>query len=110
MYAQIQSSYWPQGNVQRTPYRQWLAWAESAGYNVLYVPLNDEAAVRYDAQAALAWFEGVEGLAYGYHSMLWGWVDTLKGNYPCLPPDYGRCLEWDFLEVGADFHHHHAPP
>ena len=32
--------------------------------------------------------------------MLWGWVDTLKDNYPCLPPDYDRCLEWPFLEVG----------
>lgn len=96
---QIQSSYWPQGNVQRTPYRTWLTWAAAAGYNVLYIPLRDEIAARYDAQKALAWFEGVEGLAYGYHSMLWGWVDTLRDNYPCLPPDYVRCLEWEVLEV-----------
>jgi hypothetical protein len=87
--------------VQRTPYRTWLAWAEAAGYNVLYIPLNDAAAAQYDPQAALAWFEGVEGLAYGYHSMLWGWVDTPRDNYPCLPPDFGRCLEWEFLEVGV---------
>ena len=85
--------------MQRTPYRTWLGWAEAAGYNVLYIPLRPDIASRYDATAALAWFEGVEGLAYGYHAMLWGWVDTLEENYPCLPPDYGRCLEWEFLEV-----------
>ncbi len=31
--------------------------------------------------------------------MLWGWVDTLKNNYPCLPPDYTQCLEWQHVEV-----------
>lgn len=101
-HPQIESSYWPQGNVQRTPYRTWLTWAAAAGYNVLYIPLRDEVAARYDAQKALVWFEGVEGLAYGYHSMLWGWVDTLRENYPCLPPDYGRCLEWEFLKVRTE--------
>jgi len=28
----------------------------------------------------------VEGLNYGYHNMLWGWIDTIKDNYPCTPP------------------------
>jgi hypothetical protein len=68
---------------------------------VVHVPLSEAARATFNETAALAWFESVEGLEYGYHSLLWGWVDTQKDNYPCLPPDYSRCLEWDFLEVGG---------
>ena len=35
-----------------------------------------------------------------YQAMLWGWIDTIKSNYPCLPPDFSSsCLQWDSLEV-----------
>jgi hypothetical protein len=107
--SQIKSSYWPQNNVQRTPFRQWLVWAEEAGYNVLHVPLSDEARGRFDAAKALAFFKEMEGLAYGYHSMLWGWVDTERENYPCLPPDFTRCMEWNFLEVAFGLVERHVP-
>ena len=31
--------------------------------------------------------------------MLASWIDTREDNYPCLPPDFKRCLTWDVLEV-----------
>ena len=32
--------------------------------------------------------------------MLWGWTDTVKDNYPCVPPDFSsKCLEWSHVEV-----------
>ena len=32
--------------------------------------------------------------------MLWGWVDTVKNNYPCTPPDFqSTCLSWPLIEV-----------
>lgn len=107
--SQIKSSYWPQNNVQRTPFRQWLQWAEEANYNVLHVPLSDEARGRFNAEKALAFFREMEGLAYGYHSLLWGWVDTERENYPCLPPDFTRCMEWNFLEVAFGLVERHVP-
>jgi len=107
--SQVMSSYWPQNNVQRTPFRRWLGWAEEAGYNVLHVPLSDEARARFDTEKALGFFKEMEGLAYGYHSLLWGWVDTERENYPCLPPGFTRCMEWNFLEVAFGLVERHVP-
>ena len=45
----------------------------------------------------------VEGLNYGYHNMLWGWIDTIKDNYPCVPPypvtEDSKCLTWELVET-----------
>jgi hypothetical protein len=31
--------------------------------------------------------------------MLWGWIDTLYSNYPCVPSDYSTvCTQWEFFE------------
>lgn len=37
--------------------------------------------------------------SYGYKTMLWTWVDTIKDNYPCVPPTYDSvCLTWELIE------------
>jgi hypothetical protein len=99
--SQVKSSYWPTDNVQRTPFATWIAQAKAAGYNTVHVPLKASARAAFDEARAREWFESVQGLAYGYHSLLWGWVDTPSDNYPCIPSDYKRCLEWKLLEVSA---------
>jgi hypothetical protein len=47
---------------------------------------------RFNATAAATWFRTVaEGLPYGYHNMLFGWVDTPNAN--CMrPPCVGVVL------------------
>jgi hypothetical protein len=74
--------------------------AKAAGYNTVHVPLSDDARAAFNESAALAWFETVEGLEYGYQNLLWGWIDTADdGNFPCLPPDYASsCLTFEVLE------------
>jgi len=40
---------------------------------------------RFNATAAYEWFkDGIEGLPYGYHNFVWGWVDTEFDNLPPL--------------------------
>jgi len=92
-------TYWPTNGVQKTPYRTWLAQAKAAGYNVVHAPMSAEARKTFNASAALEWFSTVEGLDYGFHNLLFGWIDTVGGNYPCLPPDWSVCLGWDAVEV-----------
>lgn len=96
----VTDSYWPTNGIQKTPYKTWLKQAEEAGYNVVHVPLNLESRKSFNETAAIDFFHTVEGLDYGYITMLWGWIDTLYDNYPCVPDDYSSvCLQWELVET-----------
>mmetsp|Transcript_16542 Transcript_16542/g.23228 ORF Transcript_16542/g.23228 Transcript_16542/m.23228 type:complete len:581 (-) Transcript_16542:228-1970(-) len=92
-------SYWPTNGIQKTPWKQWLAQAKAAGYNLVHAPLSAEMRAKFNETAAIEMFKEMEGVDYGYFNMLWGWVDTLKDNYPCVAPDYTNCLEWEHIPV-----------
>ncbi|CAE7681256.1 unnamed protein product [Symbiodinium microadriaticum] len=52
--------------------------------------------------AANAFFHKYEGLEYGYHAMLTGWIDTLRCKPPYDTPEYEKqCLTWEFIEVAV---------
>jgi len=93
------TSYWSTNGIQRTEYHEWMKRAKKAGFNVVWEPLNAEMREKFNASAAMAFFETVEGLGYGFPTMLASWIDTREDNYPCLPPDFTKCLTWDVLEV-----------
>lgn len=80
------SAYWPTDHIQKTPYQQWLTQVNAADFQVVWAPLSEEARANYNETAAVEFFKSVEGLDYGYMTMLWGWLDTPKGNvkYICL--------------------------
>lgn len=44
--------YWPQVNIQRTPYAQWIQWAENADFHVSHLPLNADARAKFNETAA----------------------------------------------------------
>eukprot|EP01136_Pigoraptor_vietnamica_P016724 Opistho-1_new@61011 len=94
--------YWPNHGIQRTPYRQWLQWAEEASYNVLHLPLSPEARAKFNETAAIEAYKGVEGMPYGYHNMLLSWIDTCEDNFP--PP-----LSAQLLMVGTTLIDHFVP-
>jgi hypothetical protein len=98
--ATVSDSYWPTNGVQKTPYRTWVQQAEDAGYNAVHLPLNADWAEKFNETGAIDFFNSVEGLDYGYHVLLWGWIDTVLNNYPCLPPDYSSvCVQWELIET-----------
>lgn len=76
--------YWPQKNIQRTPYKQWLEWADNAGYQVTILPLKPEIRQKFNTTKAYEWFQRVEGVPYGFHNFLFGWIDTEDASYPPL--------------------------
>lgn len=95
----VTDSYWPTNGIQKTPYKTWLKQAEEAGYNVVHVPLNAKSRKTFNTTNAIDFFNTNEGLDYGYINMLWGWVDTIKDNYPCVPDDYSSvCLQFELVE------------
>ena len=76
--------YWPTKNIQRTPWKQWIQQAHDASFNVVWVPLKEEARAQWNNDAAVEFFEHSAGLSYGFPNFLWGWIDTPNANFP--PP------------------------
>uniref|UniRef100_A0A7S3MJI4 Uncharacterized protein n=1 Tax=Favella ehrenbergii TaxID=182087 RepID=A0A7S3MJI4_9SPIT len=76
--------YWPTHGLQRTKWADWIKYAENADFHVTWHPLNDEARAKFDEKKANDFFHKTEGLPYGYHNFLYGWVDTANDNWPPL--------------------------
>jgi hypothetical protein len=50
------------------------------------MPLSAEARAKFNETAAIEFFKMTEGLPYGYHNFLFGWIDTPEDNLPPLMP------------------------
>jgi len=81
------AGYWPVNGIQRTPFATWIQMARERDYNVAWLPLKKEIAAEYDVLAAREFFFQNEGLPYGYHNFLYGWLDTPYSNLPPLMPN-----------------------
>jgi hypothetical protein len=51
-----------------------------------HMPLSPEAKLKFNETAAIEFFWATEGLPYGYHNFLFGWIDTAELNWPPLLP------------------------
>jgi hypothetical protein len=78
--------YWPKHGIQRNKFSQWIEWAKNCDFHVTHMPLNAEARAKFNETAAIEFFLGTEGLPYGYHNFLFGWIDTPEDNWPPLLP------------------------
>lgn len=95
----VKAPHWPVNGIQKTPYRTWLAQVNAAGQGAVHAPLSAEARASFNETAAVEFFLAHEGMDYGYHTLLWGWLDTIADNYPCVAPDFQTCLNWETFEV-----------
>lgn len=78
--------YWPVHRIQRNKFKEWIRYAELCDFHVVHMPLSDEARKRFNETAAQEFFYKTEGLPYGYHGQLYGWVDTPELNWPMILP------------------------
>jgi len=44
--------------------------------------MRDNIRAKFNVTAAAAWFKTVEGLPYGYHNFIFGWMDIPEKNVP----------------------------
>ncbi|CDW81161.1 UNKNOWN [Stylonychia lemnae] len=78
--------YWPKHGIQKNKFSQWIEWAKNADFHVSHLPLNAEARAKFNETAAREFFNQTEGLPYGYHNFLFGWIDTPEDNLPPIIP------------------------
>merc|ERR1719223_1146471 len=76
--------YWPTHGLQRTLWKDWIKYAENADFHVSWHPLSPASREIFDEKAANDFFFDTEGLPYGYHNFLYGWVDTANDDWPPL--------------------------
>lgn len=78
--------YWPVKGIQKNKYKDWIQHAKDASFHVTYMPLSPEARKKFNETAAVEFFKQTEGLPYGYHNFLFGWIDTPQDNWPPILP------------------------
>jgi len=93
------SAYWPTNGIQCTEFNTWRSQYHDATYHVTHAPLSSSNRSKFNATAAWAYFNTVQGYDYGYYNFLFGWIDTQSQNFPCLPPDFKYCLESAHLDM-----------
>jgi len=50
----------------------------------MWHPLKPELRTKFDSKKAWDWFGKTQGLPYGYHNFIFGWIDTAEDNWPPL--------------------------
>lgn len=83
--------------IKRTPYDEWMAGAHRGDTLVSYLPINDEMAAKFNETAAREFYFEMEGVPYGYHNFMYGWVDTAEDNWPPLLPHHFVPLLWKWV-------------
>ena len=52
--------------------------------HVSWIPLKQELRDKFDEKAAQDFFYETDGLPYGYHNFIYGWINTAEDNWPPL--------------------------
>ncbi|XP_043724943.1 uncharacterized protein LOC122671655 [Telopea speciosissima] len=68
------------------PWDEWweLALKDSSNPQIALLPLHPDVRAKFNATAAWAYARSMTGKPYGYHNMIFSWIDTMADNYP--PP------------------------
>lgn len=68
------------------PWDEWweLALKDSSNPQIALLPLHSELRAKFNSTAAWEYARSMSGKPYGYHNMIFSWIDTMSDNYP--PP------------------------
>lgn len=68
------------------PWEEWweLALKDSSNPQIVLLPLHPDVRAKFNSTAAWEYARSMTGKPYGYHNMIFSWIDTIADNYP--PP------------------------
>ncbi|KQJ98314.1 hypothetical protein BRADI_3g36160v3 [Brachypodium distachyon] len=68
------------------PWDEWwgMALKDDSNPQVAFLPLHPDVRARFNESAAWEFALSMYGKPYGYHNMIFSWIDTMSENYP--PP------------------------
>lgn len=68
------------------PWQEWweLALKDNSNPQIALLPLRPDLREKFNSTAAWEYARSMSGKPYGYHNMIFSWIDTMSDNYP--PP------------------------
>lgn len=68
------------------PWDEWweLALKDDSNPQIALLPLHPDVRAKFNSTAAWEYARSMSGKPYGYHNMIFSWIDTMADNYP--PP------------------------
>ncbi|KAG9156783.1 hypothetical protein Leryth_024811 [Lithospermum erythrorhizon] len=69
------------------PWEEWWEYEltkDDCNPHIALLPLHSDLRSKFNETAAWEYARSLEGLPYGYHNLIFGWIDTIDKNYP--PP------------------------
>ena len=60
--------------------------------------MSAKSMLKFDEKKANEWFFQTEGLPYGYHNFIYGWMDTTRDNLPRDLPNELAPIVFSMLE------------
>lgn len=69
------------------PWEEWWAFEQTkddSNPQIALLPLHPDVRAKFDVAAAWKYARSMEGKPYGYHNLIFSWIDTVSENYP--PP------------------------
>lgn len=76
------ANYWPENNIQKHKWEDWIRWADNADFNVVVLPLRKDLADSFNELKAWEAYKVMEGHPYGFSNFLFGWFDTETESTP----------------------------
>ncbi|KAK3123445.1 hypothetical protein QOZ80_8AG0631050 [Eleusine coracana subsp. coracana] len=78
--------------ISMVPWDEWwgMALKDESNPQIALLPLHPDVRARFNETAAWEFARSMYGKPYGYHNMIFSWIDTMSENYP--PPLDGNLV------------------
>jgi hypothetical protein len=80
------------------PWEEWWEFEQTqddSDPHIALLPLRPDIRKKFNETAAWEYAKNMSGSPYGYHNMIFSWIDTLSDNYP--PPLDAHVVSWFIL-------------
>ncbi|KAL7235363.1 hypothetical protein ACSBR1_018794 [Camellia fascicularis] len=78
------------------PWDEWweLSLMDESNPQVVLLPLHPDVRAKFNSTAAWEYAWSMAGKPYGYHNMIFSWIDTIADNYPPPLDAHLTCMKW----------------
>ncbi|XP_028124846.1 uncharacterized protein LOC114321809 isoform X1 [Camellia sinensis] len=66
------------------PWDEWILSQDDSNSHIALLPLHPDLRAKFNETAAWEYALSMAGKPYGFHNLIFSWIDTIDGNYP--PP------------------------